>query len=344
VETEYAPRGRSDPGYWALPDGDHIYRFFVRFMTTTDLEPEAIHQLGLSEVARIETEMTAIAHQLGYQDLKTFRAALKTDPKQYLPSREAILDHYRSLIAAMKPQLPQLFGRLPKADIEVVPVEEFREKEAAPASYQTGSPDGKRLGRVQINTSDPSHRPLFLMEAIAYHEGIPGHHMQLSIAQEMPGLPPFRQHGRYVAYVEGWGLYAEHLGKDAGMYRDPYNDYGRLSSELFRAVRLVVDTGVHLKHWTRDQMVAFFHDHGDLDETSVQAETDRYISVPGQALSYKLGQLKFLELRERARRELGAKFDLRAFHDQMLANGALPLDVLDSLTDAWIARQVTTGP
>jgi uncharacterized protein (DUF885 family) len=339
VTSEYAPAGRTDPGFWSLPNGDAIYRFRVRQMTTTDLEPQAIHELGLSEVARIETEMTAIARQLGYADLPAFREALKKDPRQYLGSREEILDHYRTLIAGMKPQLPQLFGRLPKADVEVQPVEEFREKEAPPAQYNVGTPDGKRLGRVMINTSDPTKRPVFMMDAIAYHEGIPGHHMQLSIAQEMPGLPPFRQHGQYVAYSEGWGLYAELVGKDAGMYRDPYSDYGRLSSELFRAVRLVVDTGVHYKHWDRDQMVAYFHQHSDLDETSVQAETDRYIVAAGQALTYKIGQLKFIELRDRAKAKLGTKFDIRAFHDQMLANGALPLDVLDRLTDEWIVNQ-----
>jgi uncharacterized protein (DUF885 family) len=339
VAEEYAPAGRRDPGIWSLPNGDALYRFAVRTMTTTDKEPEAIHQIGLSEVARIEGEMTAIAKQLGFADLASFRAALKTDPKQYLASRDAILDRFRQYLTGMKPELPLLFGRLPKAEMVVAPVEEFREKEAPPAQYLTGTPDGKRPGRVMVNTGDPTHKPAFVMESIAYHEGVPGHHMQLSIAQELPGLPPFRQHGEYVAYVEGWGLYAERLGKDVGMYRDPYNDYGRLSSELFRAVRLVADTGVHYKHWTRDQMVAYFHEHSDLDNASMQAETDRYIVVPGQALAYKIGQLKFLELRDRAKAKLGAKFDIRAFHDQMLGNGALPLDVLERLTDEWIAAQ-----
>jgi uncharacterized protein (DUF885 family) len=237
----------------------------------------------------------------------------------------------------MKPKLPQLFGLLPKANLEVVPVETFREKEAAAASYFQGTPDGSRPGKVYVNTGDFEHRELPEIEATAYHEGIPGHHMQLSIQQELPELPPFRQHASYTAYVEGWALYAERLGKEVGFYQDPSSDFERLASELFRAARLVEDTGVHYKHWTRDQMVQFFKDHSMETGDDLQAETDRYISWPAQALSYKIGQLNILGLRQRAQQQLGDKFDIRAFHDEILSGGALPLDVLDARTNNWIA-------
>jgi uncharacterized protein (DUF885 family) len=237
----------------------------------------------------------------------------------------------------MNPELPKLFGLLPKAPVQVEATQSFRENEAPAAEYSVGTPDGKRPGKVFVNTADYQHRSLLTIESTAYHEGVPGHHMQLSIAQELPSLPPFRQHGNYTAYIEGWALYAERLGKDVGFYRDPYSDFGRLNDELLRACRLVLDTGVHSKHWSREQMVAFFHDHSGEDEPDIQSETDRYIVNPGQALAYKLGQLKFLELRKRAQDELGPKYDVRAFHDEMLNGGALPLDVLDARTNAWIA-------
>lgn len=339
LATDYAPKGRKEPGLWALPDGDARYRFQVRTQTTTSMTPEAIHQLGLSQVHEIEGQMNLIAHKLGFADLKTFRASLANNPKLTPKSREQILQLYRSYIADMEPKLPQLFGLLPRAKVEVVPVQLYREKEAAGAEYNEGTPDGKRPGKVYVNTSDFAHRSLLDVEATAYHEGVPGHHMQVSIAQELTSLPPFRQHAQYNAYVEGWALYAERLGKELGFYQDPYSDYGRLSSELFRACRLVVDTGVHYKHWTRQQMVDFFHEHSDESEPDLQAEVDRYIAFPAQALSYKLGQLKFIELRERAKKQLGSRFDIRAFHDEMLNGGALPLDVLETRTIAWLAKQ-----
>jgi uncharacterized protein (DUF885 family) len=324
-------------GIWSLPNGEALYRYAIRSQTTTDMSADAIHQLGLSEVARIEAEQTVIAKKLGAKDLKSFRASLKTDPKVFATSREDILDHYRKYIAQMNPELPKLFGLLPKAPVEVEATQSFRENEAPAAEYSVGTPDGKRPGKVFVNTADYQHRSLLTIESTAYHEGVPGHHMQLSIAQELPSLPPFRQHGNYTAYIEGWALYAERLGKDVGFYRDPYSDFGRLNDELLRACRLVLDTGVHSKHWSREQMVAFFHDHSGEDEPDIQSETDRYIVNPGQALAYKLGQLKFLELRKRAQDELGPKYDVRAFHDEMLNGGALPLDVLDARTNAWIA-------
>ncbi len=339
VARDYAPHGRLQPGVWDLPNGDAIYRFDVRQMTTTDQTPEQIHALGLKEVARIEGEMTKIAHAQGYQDLAAFRAALKTNPKVHATSREDILNRYRGYLAQMQPELPKLFGLLPKTKVVVVPVEPFREKEAAAAEYHQGTPDGSRPGQIFVNTGDFAHRSVLTIESTAYHEGIPGHHMQISIAQTLPKLPPFRQQGGYTAYVEGWALYAEQLGKDIGFYRDPLSDYGRLSDELLRADRLVLDTGVHYKHWTRQQMVDFFHAHSSEDEPDVQAETDRYITWPGQALAYKMGELKILQLRARAKRELGKRFDIRAFHDEILGGGALPLDVLERRVDGWIATQ-----
>ena len=237
----------------------------------------------------------------------------------------------------MQPKLPELFGLLPKTKVEVLPVEEFREKEASGAQYNQGTPDGKRPGRVYVNTYDFANRTTTNIETTAYHEGVPGHHMQISIAQTLPGLPPFRQQAGYNAYAEGWALYSERLGKEVGFFQDPLSYYGHLSDELLRANRLVLDTGVHYKHWTRQQMVDYFHAHSSQDEPSIQSETDRYIAYPGQALSYKMGQLKILELRERAKTQLGDKFDIRAFHDEILNGGALPLDVLEERTNGWIA-------
>jgi uncharacterized protein (DUF885 family) len=339
IATEYAPKGRTEPGIWALPGGDALYRFSIRRLTTTEMDPEYIHQLGLKEVARIEAEELAIAKKLGFADLKSFRASVKDNPKLLATSREQILDKYRADIAQMQPELPKLFGLLPKTPLEVRPVQEFREKEAAGASYTTGTPDGSRPAIVYVNTGDYAHRSLITIETTAYHEGVPGHHMQIAIAQALPELPAFRQHGFFSAYSEGWALYAERLGEDIGFYQDPYSRYGHLDAEMLRAVRLVVDTGVHYKHWTRQQMVDFFHEHSSEDEPSVQAETDRYIAWPAQALGYKLGQLEILKLRERAQTELGGKYDIRAFHDEVLNGAALPLDVLDQRVTAWIEAQ-----
>jgi uncharacterized protein (DUF885 family) len=339
VAKDYAPHGRGDFGIWALPNGDAIYRYDVRQMTTTDKTPEQIHEIGLAEVARIEGEMTKIAQAQGFKDLASFRESLKTNPKTHAKSREDILERYRGFIAGMQPELPKLFGLLPKTELKVVPVEAFREKEAAAAEYHPGTPDGSRPGMTFVNTGDFANRSVLTIESTAYHEGIPGHHMQISIAQTLPHLPPFRQNAGYNAYVEGWALYAEQLGKDIGFYKDPLSDYGRLSDELLRADRLVLDTGVHYKHWTRQQMVDYFHAHSSEDEPDVQAETDRYITWPGQALAYKMGELKILELRTKAKQELGANFDIRAFHDEILDGGALPLDVLETRVDGWIAAQ-----
>ena len=339
VARDYAPKGRTEPGMWALPNGDALYQFDVEQQTTTNKSPAEIHELGLAKVKRIEAEQAKIAQQLGYKDLAAMRAAISTDPKVHATSRQQIVDLYKKYIAQMQPKLPELFGLLPKTNVEVMPVEEFREKEASGAQYNQGTPDGKRPGRVYVNTGDFANRLTLNIETTAYHEGVPGHHMQIAIAQTLPDLPPFRQQAGYTAYIEGWALYSERLGKEVGFYQDPLSYFGHLSDELLRADRLVLDTGVHYKHWTRQQMVDFFHEHSSQDEPSIQSETDRYIAYPGQALAYKLGQLKILELRERAKTELGDKFDIRHFHDEILNGGALPLDVLDARVTIWIAEQ-----
>ena len=338
LKAQYIPAARTTLGASQLPDGAAYYAFQVRTQTTTRRTPDQIHQLGLDEVKRDEAEMLQIAKKLGYNDLKTFNAALKNDPKQHATSEAQLLDAYKQPLAAMQAKLPELFGRLPKAPLEVKSTQAFRAANSAPADYQPGTPDGKRPGTFYANTYHFADRNLFSTRAIAFHEGLPGHHLQISISQELTGIPEFRKQGSgYNAFVEGWGLYAERLGKDAGLYPDAYSDYGRLQADIWRAIRLVVDTGVHSQGWTRQQMVNFFHEHSAIDESSVQAEVDRYIAVPAQALAYKSGQLKLLELRERARTKLGVKFDMRAFHDQVLDSGALPLDVLEQRVDAWIA-------
>ena len=336
--TDYAPQGRTTLAVTSLPDGEKRYENDIYGRTTTHMTPDAIHQLGLREMDRIQAEMIVIAKKEGFADLASFRASLKTNPKYIPTSAEQILDDFRRYIAQMEPKLPELFTLLPKSPVTVEAIPAFQS--AAATHYVTGTPDGKRPGRVVVATSNFANRSLINDEAIAYHEGIPGHHMQLSVQQQLTGLPKFRLHSLgFNAYVEGWALYAEQLGKEVGFYQDPVSDYGRLSSELFRAVRLVVDTGIHSKGWSRDQVVEFFRKSGAIDEPSIQSETDRYIAWPAQALSYKLGQLKFRELRERAKKELGPQFDIRQFHDEMLDGGTLPLDLLDERTDKWIAQQ-----
>ena len=338
VRDEYAPKGRTEPGVWSLPNGPERYAFRVKESTTTNLTPEEIHQIGLAQVKEIEGRMLGVAQQLGYSDLKTFQAAVKSDPKLHGHSRQEILDLYRKYIDQMDAKLPQMFGRLPKAKLEVMPIEEFREKEAS-THYMQGTPDGSRPAHVMVNTGDFTKRSLTDVETTAYHEGVPGHHLQIAIAQELPELPPFRQHEYYTAYTEGWALYSERLGKEAGFFQDPYSYYGHLEDDMLRAIRLVVDTGFHYKHWTRQQVVDYFHDHSSIDEPSVQSETDRYMAWPAQALGYKIGQLEILKLRQYAKDQLGDKFDLRAFHDEVLSGGALPLDVLAVRIHEWAGQQ-----
>ncbi len=337
LTAQYLPKARTEPGVSAIPDGDAYYAFRVRQSTTLNKSADEIHQIGLAEVKRDEAEMLAIATRLGFKDLKSFSASVKINPKLHASSPEQLISIYQGHLDRMRTKLPQLFGRLPKAPLEIARVPAYMEQAQAQAYYQQGTPDGSRPGQVFINTYKYADRGLENTEAVAYHEGLPGHHLQISIAQELSGIPEFRKQSYYTAYVGGWGLYSERLGKDVGFYQDPYNDYGRLEADIWRAIRLVVDTGVHSKHWTRQQMVDFFHEHSSIDETNVQAETDRYIAWPAQALGYKMGQLKFLELRERARTKLGTKFRLSDYHDLLLDSGALPMDVIEKRVDAWIA-------
>ncbi|MBV8893987.1 MAG: DUF885 domain-containing protein [Acidobacteria bacterium] len=338
IRDDYAPAGRSTLSIMSLADGNERYQNDIYGRTTTHLSADEIHQIGLREVERIEQEMTAIAKKEGFADLPSFRASLKNNPKYKPTSGEQILDDFRHYIAQMQPKLSQLFTLLPRSAVTVEAIPPFQA--TAATHYITGTPDGRRPGRVVVATSDFAERSLINDEATAYHEGVPGHHLQLSVQQQLTGLPKFRLHSLgFNAYVEGWALYAEQLGKEAGFYRDPVSDYGRLSSELFRAVRLVVDTGIHAKGWTRDQVVEYMRKSGAVDEPTIQTETDRYISWPAQALSYKLGQLKIVELRQRAEKDLGPKFDIRKFHDELLDGGTLPLDLLEQKVGKWLTEQ-----
>ena len=337
LTAQAIPAGRKDPGVWAIKDGDAYYAFCVKRATTLDKSPAQIHQIGLDEVARDEAEMLALVKKMGASDIESFGEKLKADPKEHPASKEALIALYAKYEAQMKPKLPELFGRLPKAQLEVVEMPTYISQGWAQAWYAQGTPDGSRPGRVNVNTYEWAGRSLEDVEAIAYHEGIPGHHLQISIAQELTGLPEFRKYEGYTAYTEGWALYSERLGKEVGFYQDPVNDFGRLEADVWRAIRLVVDTGVHSQHWTRQQALDYFHAHSTMDDTNITAETDRYIAWPGQALGYKMGQLKILELRAKAKSALGDRFDLKAFHDVVVDSGALPMDVLEERVTAWIA-------
>ena len=340
VREEYAPKGRTEPGVWSLPDGPERYAFRVKESTTTDLSPEEIHQIGLAQVKEIEARMLQVVNQLGYKDLKSFSASLQANPKVHVHSRKEILDLYQKYTDQMYLKLPAMFGRLPKAKLEIMSIGEYSEKEAS-TDYVQGAQDGSRPAHIMVNTSNFEKGTTVDFETTAYHEGIPGHHMQISIAQELPELPPFRQNEYYTAYTEGWALYSERLGKEVGFFQDPYSYYGHLQDDMLRAIRLVVDTGFHYKHWTRQQVVDFFHDHSAIDEAEVQSETDRYMAWPAQALGYKIGQLEILKLRQYAKDQLGDKFNLSSFHDEVLGAGALPLDVLSTRIHEWVAAQKT---
>jgi uncharacterized protein (DUF885 family) len=336
MAKDYAPDGRVDERVWSLPNGDERYRFAIHTQTMTDLSPAKIHQIGRDQVKEIKGQMTSIAHQLGFADLASFRASIAKNPKMFATSRKRVLDLYFHDIARMQPELSKLFCHLPKTKLLVQAVESYREKDPACAEYDQGTPDGSHPGVVFVDTCDYAHCTLYDIDDTACHEGVPDNHFQISVAQPLP-LPPFRQQAAYNAYIEGWARYAERLDKEVGYYKDPHSDYGRLSGELLRADRLVPDTRVHYLHWTGVQMIAYFHAHPAGGEPDMQAETDSYVAWPGQVLGYKLGQLKFLELRARARKAPGDRFDIRAFHNEMLSGGAMLLDLLDERTNASIA-------
>ncbi len=340
LRTEYGPKGRTDLSIESLPDGKRRYAEAVKFMTTMNITPAEVHEIGLKEVKRITAEMTKLAQAQGYKDLAEFREAINKDPKWKPQSEQQIVDDFAKYIHQMEPKLPELFGLLPKAPVTVEPIPDFAKAEST--HYVLGTPDGKRPGRVVVAVADPTKRTLITDEAVAYHEGVPGHHMQISIAQTLQDLPKFRLHGFYSAYAEGWALYAEELGKEIGFYQNPVSDYGRLNSELFRAVRLVVDTGIHDKKWSRQQVIDYMHAN-DLNDALAQTEADRYIAWPGQALAYKMGQLTIRKLRDEAKAQLGPKFDIKAFHDEVLNGGSMPLDLLQERVEGWIKAQKPTA-
>lgn len=331
-------------GVWKFPKGDEYYQLRLKRYTTTDMTPEAIHQLGLKETERIHGEMREIMKKVGFKgNLKAFFKKMQTDKQFYYPSTQAGRDQYLKdtvvIIENMKKRLPELFSIFPKADVKVKPVEPFREKTAGLAFYTGPAPDGSRPGIYYVNLYDLSAVPKYEMEALAYHEAIPGHHMQIAIAQELPNLPKFRRFGGYTAYSEGWGLYAESIPKDIGLYQDPYSDFGRLSMELWRAARLVVDTGLHHKRWSREQAAQWLNENTPGNRVDNLKAIDRYIVMPGQATTYKIGMLKIQELRDKAQKALGDKFDIRRYHDEVLRHGAVPLDVLEELIEEWILRE-----
>jgi uncharacterized protein (DUF885 family) len=339
---DQSKRANDNAGVWKFPDGAEFYKMALRHTTTTNLSADEIHQLGLKEVARIHGEMEKIREKVGFKgDLSSFFKFMRDDPQFYLPDtdegRAKYLAKAVQIVDEMKKRLDELFITKPKADIVVKAVEKFRESSAGAAFYQQPAPDGSRPGMFYVNLRDMRDQPVYQLEALAHHEGIPGHHMQIAIAQELTGIPKFRKLGaRFTAYTEGWGLYSELTPKEIGMYQDPYSDFGRLSLELLRAARLVVDTGMHAKKWTRDQAIDYLKQNTPNSEGECVDAINRYIVMPSQATAYKIGMLKILELREKAKHELGTKFDIRQFHDVMLTNGALPLDVLEDLVNRWI--------
>jgi uncharacterized protein (DUF885 family) len=336
VRRQYAPAGRVEPGVWALPDGKALYLHDIRVHTQTSETPDQIFATGMQQVHDIEQQMLALAKSQGYSDLPSFHKHIREDRDLYAKSADQLMKLYSSYEGQMRSRLPELVMRIPKMPLEVVPMDSFRAPTAVPADYSPGSTAGGRPGRVNVNLYEPTKRLTLNIEAIAYHEGLPGHHLQFATADELKNLPAFRRYSSYDSYSEGWALYAEQLAHELGYYRDPYSEYVRLQNEMWRSVRLVVDTGVHAKHWSRQQMVDFFHQHTAMDDQNINTEVDRYISWPGQALAYRLGQMKILELRERAKERLGNRYDIREFHQHVLDLGPVPLDVLDASITRWL--------
>lgn len=332
----------TDDGVWRFPQGAAYYNALLASYTTTDLTAEQIHQLGLDEVARIHNEMRAIMRQVGFKgDLKAFFEYTRADPRFYHTTREAYLADVDRVMAAMTAKLPEYFNTLPTDPLQVKPVEAFREQSAGKAFYSRPAPDGSRPGIYYVNLYNLRDMSKNELEALAYHEGVPGHHLQLSIQTNLGDVPPFRRFGGVTAYSEGWGLYSEELGKDMGFYTDPYSDFGRLGMELWRAARLVVDTGLHHKRWSRERAIQYLADNTPNPPGDIEKAIERYIVYPGQATAYTIGKLRIMELREKARRELGTRFDIRAFHDAVLLSGPVPLDVLEEQVDAYIAKAKT---
>jgi uncharacterized protein (DUF885 family) len=340
VRNDYMPAARETAGLGALPGGRDWYAFLARSSTTTDMTPAEIHEVGLKEMARIHREMEGVKNQVGFKGtLQEFFKHLQDDPRYKFKSREEMLAAYREAQARIDPLTDRIFDVKPKATYEIRPVEPYRERSAARGSYMPASPDGSRPGVFYLNTYDPTNRARDRIESLLLHEGSPGHHFQITIQRELTGIPRIRRFGGYSAYSEGWGLYAESIGKELGVYQDPYQYFGALASELWRSIRLILDTGIHDKGWTREQAMAFGRANSSEPETVISAEVERFIAIPSQALTYKIGQLKITELRERAERELGPRFDVKAFHRAVLESGAMPMSVLEGKINAWIAAR-----
>jgi uncharacterized protein (DUF885 family) len=337
---EYLPATRSSVGLWDTPDGRAYYQFLARYHTTTALTPAEIHAIGLREVARNRAEMQKVMDEVGFKgSLTEFFQHLRTDPEFYYKTGDELFRAYAYIVKMIDPELPKLFGKLYRTPFGLRPIPDNSAPNTTTAYYQGPSLDGSRPGYYYVNLYRPEVRPKYEMEVLSVHEASPGHHLQIALAQEQTGLPKFRRAGGFTAYVEGWGLYSERLGYDLGLYRDPYSRFGQLTYDQWRAVRLVVDTGLHDMEWTRQQAIDYFMANAAKTEADIVNEIDRYISNPGQALAYKIGQLKFLELRTRAEQALGDRYDIRAFHDTVLATGAVPLDILERTVDEWIAAQ-----
>ncbi|HZX78798.1 DUF885 family protein [Lysobacter sp.] len=340
VANEYLPKTRTTSGLDALPNGAAWYAYNARSSTTTNLTPAQIHQIGLDEVKRIHGEIRGVMKQVGFKgSMQDFFKFMQTDPRFSFKTEDELLAHYRGLEAKINQKIPEQFSLIPKAAFEIRPVEAFRAQSAAGGSYMRPSQDGSRPGIFYVNTYDLPTRKTWDAEDLYLHEAIPGHHFQLALQQELTNLPTFRRFGREIAFSEGWGLYAESLGKDLGVYTDPYNYFGYLQNELWRAIRLVVDTGLHSKGWTREQVIAYMLENSAESETQATAEAERYMAIPGQALAYKMGELKIKEVRARAEKVLGPKFDIREFHAEVLKDGSVPLEILDEKIDRWIASK-----
>ena len=341
LETDYLPAARP-PGIGALPGGKQVYSRLAQHFTTTELTPDEIHEIGLREVARIRGEMEAVIDTVGFEgDIAAFNEVLRTDPQFYYETPEALLEGYQAVSKRLDPGLVNLFGKLPRAPYGVRPIPDEEAPDTTTAYYMRPAIDGSRPGWYYVNLYQPEVRPKFEMEVLSVHESVPGHHLQISLAQELTGLPEFRRNGGFTAFIEGWGLYSERLGYDMGLYKDPYSRYGQLVYDMWRAVRLVVDTGIHYFGWSRQKAIDYFIANAAKSEADIINEIDRYIGWPGQALAYKIGQMKMLELRGEAETALGEDFDIRTFHDHMLSAGALPLDILERRMDVWLAEQVT---